>query len=140
MFDLRDPEANDPEARSRVPAQIKCFLDFSKIPADNAIMKEPGFYAIVEPTFPNPAYDEKWWSRLFDPCFKKPCTIPGFGNHNYQELVNIEKIVDTAAVVPDHENPNHRAFLRMVPISLWADMFEDWIMEGQDDDDGHNNH
>jgi hypothetical protein len=138
MFDLRDPEANDPEARSRVPAQIKCFLDFSKIPADNAIMKEPGFYAIVEPTFPNPAYDEKWWSRLFDPCFKKPCTIPGFGNHNYQELVNIEKIVDTAAVVPDHENPNHRAFLRMVPISLWADMFEDWIMEGQDDDD--NNH
>jgi hypothetical protein len=135
IFDLRDPEAEDPDARSRVPAQIKCFLDFSSLPPENAIMKKPGLYAIVEPTVPNPQHDEKWWSRIFDPCCKTPCTVPGFANHNSQELVNIFNIVDTAVLVPDHNNPNPRAYLRVIPISLWANMFEDWIMADEEEDD-----
>jgi hypothetical protein len=135
IFDLSDPEDVDPQARRRVPAQIKCFLDFSHLPPQNSLMKPPGVYAIVEPTFPNAAHDEKWWSRLFDPCCKAPCIIHGFFDFNHQELVSIDKIVDTAAVVPDHENPNARAFLRMVPMSLWADMFENWIMLDDENDD-----
>ena len=132
---MSDPDSEVPEARRRVPAQIKCILDLSHLPPENALMKDPGVYAIVEPTFPNRAHDEKWWSRLFDPCCKAPCTVHGFFECNYQELVSIEKIVDTAAVVPDHRIPNERAFLRMVPMSLWANMFENWIMLDEDNED-----
>ena len=135
IFDLSDPESETPQARKRVPCQIKCFLDFSRLPAENALMKPPGVYAIVEPTIPNAAFDEKWWSKLLDPCCKLPSTIPGYEQWCQQELVSIFQIVDTAIVVPDHDNPNPRAFLRMVPMSLWGEMFEDWIMAEQDGSD-----
>ena len=128
IFDMRDPESEEPEARSRVAAHIKCFLDLRDIPPQNSLLKPPGLYAVIEPTKPNPEHDEKWWSRLLDPICEVPSSIPGYTDYNHQELISIDKLLDTAVVVPDHANPNQRAWLRMVPMSLWAEMFEDWIM------------
>ena len=127
IFDLSDPHSETPTARKYVPAQIKCFLDFSDLPEENGLMQPPGIYAIIEPSRANANEDEIWWSALFDPINKDPCPIPGFEEHNKQELVSIDRIIHPATVVPDHENPNKRAYLRMVPMRVWSRMFDDWL-------------
>ena len=127
IFDLSDPESETPTANNYVPAQIKCFLDFSDLPEDNAIMRPPGIYAIIEPSRPNADENEIWWSNLFDPIHKQACPVPGFEEYNRQELVSIDRILHPATVVPDHENPNKRAYLRMIPMSVWSKMFDDWL-------------
>ena len=93
-------------------------------------MKAPGIYAVIEPTRPNPEADERWWSQLLDPILKDACTVPGFENeHNKQDLVSIDRIRHPTVVVPDIENPNKRAYLRMISRDLWAGMFDDWLEE-----------
>ena len=127
MFDLSDADSDTPTARSYVAAQIKCFLDFSNLPQENALMQPPGLYAIIEPSAPNADENEIWWSDLFDPIHKEACQVPGFEGHNRQELVSIDRILHPATVVPDHENPNKRAYLRMIPMKVWSKMFDDWL-------------
>ena len=128
IFDLSDPDSDTPMARSRVPAQIMCFLDLRKIPEPNALGVEAGIYAIIEEAFPNADPEELWRSQLFEPIIKHPCPVQGLEqHHNRQSLCNIDRIVQPAVVVPDHENPNPRAYLRMIPRNAWAGMFDFWL-------------
>ena len=129
IFDLSDPDSETPTTRRFVPAQIKCFLDFTDIPQENALMKPPGIYAIIEPSNPSAGDPEQlWWSELIEPIAKSPCQIAGFqSNHNHQELVSIDQIRQAAVVVPDLQNPNKRAYLRLVSRSVWDKMFDDWL-------------
>ena len=53
--------------------------------------------------------------------------MPGYESFNKQELVSIDQLLHPAAVVPDLENDNKRAYLRMIPRNVWAGMFEDWL-------------
>ena len=130
IFDLRDADSPTPNARNFVAAQIKCFLDLSELPKDNATMKPPGIYAIIEPTKPNQDFNERWWSELFEAIVKEPCAVPGFENkHNNQEMVSIDRIRLPTVVVPDIGNPNKRAYLRMIPRDTWAGLFDDWLEE-----------
>ena len=130
IFDLSDPSSDTPTARRFVPAQIKCFLDFRGLPENNALLKPPGIYAIIEPTKPNANVDEIWWSDLWEPVYKEPCVVPGFENdYNKQELVSTTKILHPTVVVPDHENQNKRAYLRMISKEHWAGMFDNWLEE-----------
>ena len=86
MFDLSNPDSETPMARNYVAAHIKCVLDFSDLPEENALVQPPGIYAIIEPSRPNADKNEIWWSELFDPIHA--CRIPaGFEEHNRQELV-----------------------------------------------------
>ena len=65
---------------------------------------------------------------MFDPIHKQACPVPGFEEYNRQEeLVSIDRILHPATVVPDHENPNKRAYLRMIPMKVWSKMFDDWL-------------
>ena len=74
--------------------------------------------------------NEIWWSELFEPIYKDPCTVPGFEQkYNKQELVSIHKITHPTTVVPDLENTNKRSYLRMVSIKAWSKMFDDWLEE-----------
>ena len=117
-----------PTARSHVPAQIMCFLDLREIPEPNALGVESGTCAIIEPAYPNADPQELWWSQLFEPIVKKPLPVAGMEqHHNFQSLCNIDRIKQPAIVVPDHENPNPRAYLRMVPRNAWAGMFDFWL-------------
>ena len=128
IFDLSDPDSDTPTARRRVPAQIMCFLDLRKIPEQNALGVEAGIYAIIEEAFPNADPEELWRSQLFEPIIKHPCPVQGLEqHHNRQSLCNIDRIVQPAVVVPDHENPNPRAYLRMIPRNAWAGMFNFWL-------------
>ena len=43
------------------------------------------------------------------------------------ELVNINRIVDTAVLIPDLENDNRRSFLKLLQKKHWADIFADWV-------------
>ena len=130
IFDLSDPDSETPTARNFVAAQIKCFLDFRHLPDENALMQPPGIYAIIEPTRPNVDGDEIWWSELFEPIYKDPCSLPGFQQkYNKQELVSIDKITHPTTVVPDLENSNKRSYLRMISINVWSKMFDDWLEE-----------
>ena len=129
IFDLSDPDSDTPTARSHVPAQIMCFLDLREMPQQpNAIDADPGIYAIIEETRPNTDPEELWWSQLFEPILKQPSPIQGLEHHhNRQALCNINRMVQPAVVVPDHENPNPRAYLRMIPRNAWAGMFDYWL-------------
>ena len=133
IFDLSDPDSETPTAKNFVTAQIKCFLDFRQLPHENALMQPPGIYAIIEPSRPNVDADEIWWSELFEPIYKDPCTVPGFEQkYNKQELVSIDKITHPTTVVPDLENPNKRSYLRMISIKAWSHMFDDWLEEAHE--------
>ena len=127
MFDLSDPDSEFPQARAFVAAQIKCFLDFRHLPQNNATMKPPGIYAIIEPTRTNDNAEDLMWSELWHPIIKDACTVPGFDQYNKQEMVSIDQILQPAVVVPDLENANSRAYLRMLPIDLWASNFDFWL-------------
>ena len=129
MFDLSDPDSETPTAGTFVAAQIKCFLDFRTLPKANATLNEPGIMAIIEPAHPNINSEEKWWSSLFDPIKKKPCTVQGYEGDNAQELVPIHRLTHPALVVPDIDNPNKRAYLRMVARKVWPAMFDIWLEE-----------
>ena len=47
-----------------------------------------------------------------------------FGN---LELVNVNQIRGPAVVIPDLDNKNTRAYLRLVPRLMWGDMFDEWL-------------
>ena len=129
IFDLSDPDSDVPGARTFVAAQIKCFIDFRHIPQVNGAMKPPGIYAIIEPTVHNATNGEKWLSKLLEPICKQPCPIHGFEGHNKQDLVSIERIRQPATVVPDLDNPNQRAYLRLTPKAIWAGLYDQWLAE-----------
>jgi hypothetical protein len=48
--------------------------------------------------------------------------------HNVQ-IVNIDRIVGPAFLVPDLGNPKRGAYLQLLPMSGWADLFNKWLAQ-----------
>ena len=98
------------------------------MPGQNAINLEPGIYTLIEPALPNEDPKEMDMSDLLEPWIKDDCAEPGWGRKfNHMELANTNQIKKPAIVVPDLDNVNNKAFLRMIPKSQWGLMFDDWL-------------
>ena len=97
------------------------------MPEVNAIQHPPGLFAITEPAIRNDALDEQGWSSLITLWVIKPCTIPGYEEHNEQQLVPLERLTQPCIMVPDMDHPNERAFLKLGARKHWAKQFEDWL-------------
>jgi len=128
MFDLSLPD--NPSFRSLVPAQIKAFLDLRDLPvAPNKTDYVPGMYAVLEPLYANPDVAEQAFGLLWQPFKKKPNDIGSLAEKkiNEQIVVNLDRLRSPTVVVPDPDNHNKRAYLRMVPRSQWPFLFEHWL-------------
>jgi hypothetical protein len=128
MFDLSSHKNREDQDWN--PAQMKAFIDLRELSleASQILNTEPGIYAIIEPTVENPDPNEEGQSELFTPWMKEASTEPGMeGTFNNVELANVNLIGAPAIVVPDLDNENNRAYLRMVPKSQWAVLFEEWL-------------
>jgi hypothetical protein len=125
MFDLSKPDT--PNHRDYVPAQMKCFIDLTKLPADNDVY-EPGMYCILEEAYYSPEPDEQFICKLWEPFIKKPHhELELSQEHCYSNIVNLNRLRAPCVVVPDLGNANPRAYLRMLPRREWADQFDDWL-------------
>lgn len=127
IFNLSDPHSQYPNARRNAPAHLKCFLDLRSLPHDNAIGKEPGLYAIIEPVVRNMSPEEHKWSQLVTPWYKKPSAVPGFLDYNEQELVSLDRIKLPCVMALDIDHPLERAYLKLTPRRYWGGQFEDWL-------------
>ncbi len=131
MFDLSTE--HNPEWRDYVACQIKCFVDLSELPDENDLVTSlgdgvPGMYAIVEPAWRNPDGEEQGLSDLLDPWIKKEEINANLaGNPCVTQLVEMSRLLSPAVLVPDLDNTNPRAYLRVVPRAQWPHMFEDWL-------------
>ena len=127
MFDLSKPE--NPQFRDYVPCQLMCFIDLTELPQDNGLGDfEPGMYCILEAAHRNPQPEEQGISQLWEPWIKLPHTDRNLRDkYSVNQMVNLTRLRSPCTVVPDLENVNNRAYLRMVPRSQWPYLFDDWL-------------
>ena len=128
IFDLSTPK--EPNERNYVPGQIKCLIDLRKLPVESydKVKKEPGIYALVETAIMNEDPNELGLSEIFEPWIKEPQRRPEYADQfNRLEMVNVQKIIGPAILIPDLDNPDRRAYLKMSPMSTWADDFNEWL-------------
>ena len=135
MFDLSTEKK--PEWRDFEACQIKCFVDLTDLPDDNNLSTEhgnlvPGMYALVEPASRNPDGEEQGISKLIDSWINKEDTNPKLkeagGEHSVIQLVDLERLLAPIVVVPDLDNTNPRAYLRVLTRNLWAGVYEDYLV------------
>ena len=50
-------------------------------------------------------------------------------DYNKVHLINIEYITGPTIVIPDLDNENKSAYLKMSALPTWADEFKDWLNE-----------
>ena len=122
IFDL----SYQTESGSDMPGQIHCFVDLRGLPEENDLNYEPAIYAIIEPAI---MVTEGWdISDLFKPYTKMTKNADGFDQPiTTKELVNVKDIKEPAVLIPDLENPNQRAYLRMTKKRQWSQLFENWL-------------
>ena len=114
MFDVSQPE--NPQFRDYVPCQLKCFIDLTELPQDNGLSGfQPGMYCIVEDAHRNPEPEEQGISQLWETLIKLPHTDQNLSDkYSANQMVNLTRLRSPCTVVPDLENVNNRAYLRMV--------------------------
>ena len=127
IFDLRG-EGETGDLNAFVPAQIKCFLELTGLPEDVDFEYPNGVYAIIEPTVPNPDVIEHALAELWEPYLKLPSPIREVEHtQNKTCIAHLESLIAPAIVIPDIDNPNKRAYLRLASRSTWATRFNDWL-------------
>lgn len=112
------------------PNHIKAFVDLTELPVvnDTTGKYKPGYYALVETTSVNVKEEElALHSDIFVPFVKVP-------HKDRPEELNlewkrVEEITGPACLFPDLANEHKSAFLRVKPMSAWADMFIEYIHE-----------
>ena len=109
------------------PAQMKAFVDGRNLPQDNGIGLEAGIYALVQKALPNEDQEDVGMETdLWTAYVKAPIIDDGYSFGGLQ-LVNIDRINEPAILIPDLDNDNSRAFLRLLPRKYWAGIFADWV-------------
>ena len=123
MFDLSDHDGRD-----CVPCQMQCFVDLRDLPADNHLGYKPAIYIVIHPTIELTEGED--WSDIFKPHAKMTQEIgsPPEPVTKFQ-LVLVDWILEPVNMIPDLDNPNPRAYLRMVRRNVWAEDFETWLHE-----------
>ena len=129
MFDLRGPSEEDWNSKTRVPCQIRCFVDMRclSLLAAQETQYKPCVYAVVEPTAPDENILEQRRSAIWKPHVKKAHSL--VPNENQTLILPVSRIVEPAALIPDHGNLNKRAYLRLTRRKYWAELFENWLDE-----------
>ena len=130
IFDLSKPES--PTIHNRVPCQIKCIVDLSSLPeeAREGIGKEADVYCIVEPAYKNDKREELHRSEFWEAYLKKPSADPNQSTTNHKKVViSVGKLREPTTVVPDIDNTNKRAYLKLLRPKRWAGMFKRWLAQ-----------
>ena len=124
------------------PGQMQCFIDFGCLPENNGQLGEgrvdPGIYTIVEIAKPSDDPEELTKGDLFRP-FVKERLIRG-DEDDYEEgeeyewgkrllSVKTDSILGPTVLIPDLENPNPCAYLRLLSKDTWANKFEVWLKD-----------
>ena len=113
-------------------------MDLTHVPKENNLSNNdgnmvPGFYAIIEPAWRNPAVEEQGLSQLVECWIKKEEPNPKLKGTacapSVSQLVNLDKLLSPLVVVPDLDNTNPRAYLRVLSRSLWAGVYEDYLVD-----------
>ncbi len=108
-----------------LPGQLWIFADLTQIPDD--LCYERGIYAVVESANPVVTRAEVDLSQIFQPYLKE---TSGTNNGTVQRkfyLVDVESFYAPCCMIPDHGNPNPRAYLKLTPKKEWASQFADWL-------------
>jgi hypothetical protein len=109
-----------------LPGQIWIFVDLTEIP-DNPSY-EHGIYAIIESADANPDEDEIAMTELFVPYIKETDGVDENGKIKRKfYLVDVEAIHSPTIVIPDLDNENPAAYLRLVPRTEWSEQFITWL-------------
>ena len=128
IFDLSKPES--PTVHDRIPCQIKCVVDLTALPieAEETLERAADVYCLVEPAYRNDQAEERYRSEFWQSYLKKPSyDLNQSATHNKLVVVSLTKLKEPAIVVPDLDNPNKRAYLKLLRPTLWAGMFKGWL-------------
>jgi hypothetical protein len=132
IFDMTTFLISTDPADNHVPCQLKCFVDLQNITLANNEQVEftPGIYVFAEPARINNDPTELGMSEIWSSWTKSPSALAQYANdYNKVHLLNIEDITGPTIVIPDLDNENKRAYLKMSALATWADEFEDWLNE-----------
>ena len=125
IFDLSRPDGT---GNAFTPAQIKCIVDLTNLPADNSVNYEPGIYALCEEARLNIDPKEFNKSELFEAWVKDEANLTGCEKRfNKLRLLHTKLLVAPTIMFPDLDNENERAYLRMIPRATWGDLFNEWL-------------
>ena len=141
MFRFRDDEDGDNEDDPSgflhndtqknpaiMPAQICCFIDLTELPAENSTKFTPTIYMICETVTRNTADSEQIRSELFQPYIKTTQQNAATNTEfTRMQVLSLENMVGPACVIPDLDNTNPRAYIRVLPMTEWANQFELWV-------------
>ena len=130
VFDLSKPET--PTVHNRIPCHIKCIVDLRSLPieAEEGIGRSADIYCIVEPAYRNDQREEQYRSELWEAYLKRPSEDRNQSTTKHKTLVvSLTKLREPATVVPDVDNPNKRAVLKLMRPNRWAKMFNGWLRQ-----------
>ena len=100
------------------------------LPAQNTTRYSPSIYMITKTVTRNRSEEEQIQSELFQPYVKNTQRKPGTNiDIAKMEVLSVEKMTGPACLIPDLDNKNARAFLRILPMTEWANLFELWVID-----------
>lgn len=109
------------------PAQIQCYIDLRQLPPSEDPSMPPGIYALAEPASWVDDPNEQHGSQLFVPYRKDRCQSRDDGEINTLRVLNVNSMRGSTVLIPDLDHEDKSAYLQMIPMSEWADSFEDWL-------------
>ena len=76
----------------------------------------------------NTADSEQIRSELFQPYIKNTQQNAATNTEfTRMQVLSLENMVGPACVIPDLDNTNPRAYIRVLPMTEWANQFELWV-------------
>jgi hypothetical protein len=88
---------------------------------------EPGTYAVLESSNPVNTPAEANLSQIFKPYVKETGSMRNGSRERKFYLVNVDSFYAPCIMIPDHGNPDSRAYLRVLAKRDWASQFSDWL-------------
>ena len=109
--------------RPILPVQLRGFIDLRDLPGENTTRFSPGLYFICEAARLNTNRLELSLSELMVPYLKEDGPYGGV----HLRVLPFERLKGPACVIPDVSHPTQRAYLRVRPMTEWAQLFENWV-------------
>lgn len=105
-----------------LPVQLRGFVDLRDLP-ENTTRFTPGLYFIGEAARLNTNMLELSLSEIMVPYLKENGHLDGV----QLCVLPFERLKGPACVIPDVSHPSQRAYLRVRPMTEWAQLFENWV-------------
>ena len=110
---------------SERPAQLMCFLDLTNLPEENPSPYNSSYYALIRPAA---ALEDDRSSEFFSPYTKMIDNTEDGSVRTRIRFAEVDLITGPVILIPDLDNPNPRAYLRMMRRTEWTNSFEEWLM------------